>query len=172
MYKRQRDRLFAESYKELKRLARSRLRLGARNTVLNTTALVHDAYLRLVRVGDLRVDDRHEFFAYAACVMRSVIVDSARARLAERRGGGGIKCTLPTEGPEDLAQDEAGVLQVHEALEVLAQADARLAAVVEMRYFGGYSESEIAEALNVTERTVGRDWNKARVLLQAILQEA
>jgi RNA polymerase sigma factor (TIGR02999 family) len=163
-----RDALFALAYRELRRLAHARLHGGGRNTVLDTTALVHECYLRLVRAGELTMEDRRAFFAYASQVMRSVIVDSARARLAERRGGDAQKLTLSTDGGPGIA-DEEGIVQVHEALQALEQADARAARMVEMRYFGGYSDKEIAEALDVTERTVQRDWEKARMLLRALL---
>jgi RNA polymerase sigma factor (TIGR02999 family) len=165
-----RDALFVASYDELRRLARSRLRDGGRNTVLETTSLVHESYLRFLRAGELRAEDRRGFFAYASRVMRSVIIDSARERLAERRGGDLQALTLSTELVADLPDGEETILKVHEALEVLAQADARLAQVVEMRYFGGYSEREIAETLEVTERTVQRDWEKARLILGAALK--
>jgi len=167
-----RDALFAAAYRELRRLAHSRLHEGGRNTVLDTTALVHESYLRLVRTGELKIEDRRAFFGYASQVMRSVIVDSARARLAERRGGDAQKLTLSTELAQDLAQDEKGIVQIHEALRELEKADARAAQVVQMRYFGGYSNEEIAETLDITVRTVQRDWEKAKVLLQAILKPA
>ena len=165
-----RDALFAATYDELRRMARSRLRDGGRNTLLDTTSLVHESYLRFVRVGQLRIEDRRAFFGYAARVMRSVIVDSARERLAERRGGGVSPLTLNTELIENLAEGEESILRIHEALKDLEKADARLAQVVEMRYFGGYSEQEIAETLGVTERTVQRDWEKARLILRASLK--
>jgi RNA polymerase sigma factor (TIGR02999 family) len=163
-----RDALFATVYPELRRLAHARLYGGGRNTVLDTTALVHESYLRLVNTGELGFDDRRAFFGYASRVMRSVIVDSARARRAERRGGAAEKLTLGSE-PAGSVPHEEHVLRVHEALEQLERADARAAQMVEMRYFGGYSDREIAETLNVTERTVQRDWDKARLLLRAIL---
>jgi RNA polymerase sigma factor (TIGR02999 family) len=103
-------------------------------------------------------------------VMRSVIVDSARARLAERRGGDAQKLTLSTELAHDLGKAEDEIVRVHEALQELEHADARAAQMVEMRYFGGYSDTEIAETLDVTVRTVQRDWEKAKVLLRAILK--
>ncbi len=164
------DTLFAAAYSELRKLARSRLRDGGRNTVLDTTALVHESYLRFLRVGQLRSDDRRAFFAYASRVMRSVIIDAVRERLAERRGGDLQRLTLNTQIADNLPAGEDELLQVHEALEVLAQAEPRLAKVVEMRYFGGYTEQEIAEALELTERTVRRDWDKARLLLGAMLK--
>ena len=165
-----RDALFAAAYPELRRLAHARLHRGGRNAVLDTTALVHESYLRLVHTGQLTFDDRRAFFGYASQVMRSVIVDSVRARSAERRGGDAHPAiTLSTDLAHDLRQDEEGIIQVHEALQELEQADARAAQMVEMRYFGGYSDREIAETLDVTERTVQRDWEKAKMLLRAIL---
>jgi RNA polymerase sigma factor (TIGR02999 family) len=169
-----RDALFAVAYPELKRLAHARLHGGGgRNPVLDTTALVHESYLRLVHTGELSFDDRRAFFGYAAQVMRSVIVDIARARSAERRGGDLPQLTLSTdvlhEAERQLAQPEDVILQVHEVLDELAKADARAARMVEMRYFGGYSDREIAEALNITERTVQRDWDKAKMLLRVML---
>jgi RNA polymerase sigma factor (TIGR02999 family) len=165
-----RDALFATAYKELHRLAHARLREGGRNTVLDTTSLVHECYLRLATAGELRAEDRRAFFAYASKVMRSVIVNIANERLSQKRGGDALCITLSTELAAGLGTHEEAVLRVHEALAVLEQSDARSAQVVEMRYFGGYSEAEIAEALGVTERTVRRDWDKARVLLLAALR--
>lgn len=164
-----RDELFAAAYPELRKLARSRLRDGGRNTVIDTTALVHESYLRFLGSGQLRSDDRRAFFAYASRVMRSVIVDAVRERQAERRGGDLQRLTLNTEVADNLPAGEDELLGVHEALQVLAQAEPRLAQVVEMRYFGGYSELEIADALGLTDRTVRRDWDKARLLLAAML---
>jgi RNA polymerase sigma factor (TIGR02999 family) len=165
-----RDALFAATYDELRRLARARLREGGRNTVLDTTSLVHESYLRFVSAGESRAGDRRSFFAYASQVMRSVILNSVRERHAERRGGDAPHLTLHTELADGLSGDEDSILKVHEALLALEQADARLAQVVEMRYFGGYSVQEIAETLEVTERTVLRDWDKARLILLEALK--
>ena len=165
-----RDALFAAAYEELQRLARSRLRDGGRNTVLETTSLVHECYLRFVTARELRAEDRKAFFAYASQVMRSVILNSVRERQAQRRGGDAPHLTLSTELVDNLAGDEATILKVHEALEVLEQVNARMAQVAQMRYFGGYSDGEIAETLEVTERTVRRDWEKARTILAAALK--
>ena len=164
-----RDALFASVYPELRRLAHARLYGGGRNTLLDTTALVHESYLRLVQTGALGFDDRRAFFGYASRVMRSVIVDSARARRAERRGGAAEKPTLGNEAALGSAPHEERVLHLHEALEQLERSDARVAQMVEMRYFGGCSDREIAEALDVTERTVQRDWEKAKMLLRVLL---
>ena len=164
------DALFSAAYGELRKLARSRLRDGGRNTVLDTTALVHESYLRFINGGQLRSDDRRAFFAYASKVMRSVIIDAVRERQAERRGGDLQRMTLNTQIADNLPAGEDELLKVHEALDVLAQHEPRLAKVVEMRYFGRYTEAEIGEALELTERTVRRDWDKARLLLGAMLK--
>ena len=165
-----RDALFSAAYTELHHLARSRLRDGGRNTLLDTTGLVHESYLRFVTAGALHVEDRRTFFAYASHVMRSVIVNSARERIAQKRGGGCRPMTLPTQLEVGAVEDEEAILRVHEALEALEQADPRLAQVAQMRYFGGYSEQEIAETLGVSDRTVQRDWEKARLILAAALR--
>ena len=160
---------FALLYEDLRRLARARLRPHQTMTLLDTTSLVHEAFLKLMGGDALPVQNRQHFFAYASRVMRSVIVDFARARLAERRGGDAEHLALSTELSGQLAAPENDALKVHEALQVLEQADARLAQVVEMRYFGGLTEAEIAESLGLSERTVRRDWEKARLLLIAAM---
>jgi RNA polymerase sigma factor (TIGR02999 family) len=163
------DAWINEAYRDLRRMARSRLAASGRNTVLDTTALVHESYLRLTRARHLSFEDRLRFMAYAGHVMRSVIVDLVRERQAERRGGGIAKVELTTQLGERLAagdgDSEREILRVHDALDILAQRDARLAQVVELRYFAGMTESEIAEVLQVTERTVRRDWSQARLFL-------
>src|SRR5580704_1774829 len=166
---RARDVLFAAAYTELHRLARTRLRDGGRNTVLDTTCLVHETYLRFVSAGELRAEDRRAFFAYASQVMRSVIVDSARERISQKRGGDWLPLTLSTQLMVNV-DDHETVLKVHEALEALERADPRLAQVAQMRYFGGYSEREIAETLDIGERTVRRDWEKARLILAELVR--
>jgi RNA polymerase sigma factor (TIGR02999 family) len=164
-----RDALFAAAYAELHRLAHARLRSGGADAVLDTTCLVHELYLRFVSAGELRAKDRRAFFAYASQVMRSVIINSVRQRIAQKRGGDWRPLTLSTELVASFAEGEETVLKVHEALEALEQADPRLAQVAQMRYFGGYSEQEIAETLGITERTVRRDWEKARMILETLL---
>lgn len=164
------NRLFSELYVELHDMARSRVRRHAPITVLDTTALLHESYLRLVKVGALGISNRAHFLAYAARVMRSIIVDFARQRLTERRGGGAVEVPLDTEVGVPASSPEADVVRVHEALEQLAAADERLVRLVEMRYFGGLTEDEIAEALDVSTRTVQRDWEKARLLLAIALK--
>jgi len=165
-----RSALFAAAYEDLRRLARARLRSGGRSTLLDTTALVHESYLRFLKVRALRAEDRRAFFAYAAQVMRSVILNVVRERQAQRRGGDVQELVLHTQMVGEIAGDEETVLKVHEALLELEQASPRLAEVALMRYFGGYSETEIAEALEVTERTVERYWQKARLILLVALK--
>ena len=160
---------FGLLYEDLRRLARARLRPHQTMTLLGTTSLVHEAYLKVMGSEALPVENRHHFFAYASRVMRSVIVDYARARAAERRGGEAEHVVLDTLLSGQIAAPENDALRVHEALEILEQADTRLAQVAEMRFFGGLTEPEIAEALGLSERTVRRDWEKARLLLLAAM---
>ena len=162
--------VFGLLYQDLRRIARARLRQHQSITLLDTTALLHESYLRLVGANALPVEDRRHFFTYAATVMRSVIVDFARARRASRRGGDACHVALDTLSSEDIAAPESDVLRVHEALEVLAKADPRSARIVELRYFGGLTEAEIAETLDISERTLRRAWEKARVMLAAALE--
>jgi RNA polymerase sigma factor (TIGR02999 family) len=166
--------VFDATYQELRGLARARLARGGRGTLLDTTALVHESFLRFANAGDLRLEDRQHFMRYASHVMRSVIVDIARASQRERRGGNAPHVSLDTalgDGLADAAlQGEGEIIQVHEALEELSAVDPRMVQVVEMRYFAGMTEAEIAAVLGVTDRTVRRDWEKARLLLAKALQ--
>ncbi|WIT13735.1 ECF-type sigma factor [Paucibacter sediminis] len=165
------DQAIALLYADLQRLARSRLRQSGELTMLDATGLVHESYLRLQQQqGKLDFADRNHFLAYAARVMHSVVVDLVRAREAERRGGGAEHVTLNTAIAELPPQRDDEILRVHEALEELARLEPRLAQVVELRYFGGLLEAEIAAALGITERTVQRDWQKARLFLSLSLQ--
>jgi len=161
--------LFPTLYGELRRLARSRLSGGGRHTLLDTAALVHEAYLRMQRGGGVELKDREHFLAYAATTMRSVVIDFVRRRNAERRGGDVQHVTLDTRAAEVLGAEDDEILAVHEALETLATVDARLVRVVEMRYFAGLTDAEIGAALGVTDRTVRRDWERARLLLADLL---
>ncbi|MBV8854705.1 MAG: sigma-70 family RNA polymerase sigma factor [Sinobacteraceae bacterium] len=165
-----RNSLFTAAYAELHRLAQGRLHHGGRDALLDTTGLVHESYLRFAHAGELRAEDRRAFFAYASQVMRSVILNSVRERLSQKRGGNHHALQISTHPALQLPSDEQTILDVHEALQDLAKADQRLAQVAEMRYFGGYSEREIAETLQITERTVQRDWEKARLILAAALR--
>jgi RNA polymerase sigma factor (TIGR02999 family) len=161
--------LFPELYNELRRLARSRLSGNVRPTLLDTSALVHEAFMRMER-GGVNVSSREHFMAYAATTMRSIVIDFVRRRKAERRGGDLQRVTLDTLAAEQLgASTDEEILEVHEALGTLAQVDMRLVKVVEMRYFAGLTDLEIGAALGVTDRTVRRDWERARLLLAQML---
>ena len=164
------DALFAATYHELRRLARARLRAGGRGVLLDTTSLVHESYLRLAAARDLRIQDRAHFMHYAGRVMRSVIVDLARRHVADRRGGGAAHVPLTLRDADGGVAGAKQILSVHEALQEMARLDPRMTQVVELRYFGGLNEPEIAQALAVTERTVRRDWQKARLWLAEALK--
>jgi len=161
--------LFPSLYNELRRLARLRLAGGGRHTLLDTASLVHEAFLRMQRDGGVALNDREHFLAYAATSMRSVVIDFVRRRNADRRGGGAEHITLDTRTSEEIGATDDEILAVHEALETLAKVDARLVSVVEMRYFAGLSDAEIAAALGLSDRTVRRDWERARLLLAEML---
>jgi RNA polymerase sigma factor (TIGR02999 family) len=165
------DDIFALTYRELHEMAHQRLHRSAPVTTIDTTSLVHECYLRLVRLGQLQTQDRTHFLGYAACVMRSIVVDLVRQRLAQRRGGGELHVTLGTDIPDGSFISEDQIVRVDEALQKLAALDPRLVQVVEMRYFAGIKVEQIAESLGVTARTIRRDWEKARLLLFAALQE-
>jgi RNA polymerase sigma factor (TIGR02999 family) len=162
------DRLVPLMYQELRAIAHRRLAAGARGGTLSTTALVHEAYLKLVDQSQAGWRDRAHFLALAATAMRHILVDRAKAHGALKRGGGGRRISLDEEeiGVDD--QPEA-ILELDEAMDRLAELEPRLARVVECRFFGGLTEEEIAEALGVTARTVQRDWTKARMLLHRAL---
>jgi len=162
--------VFDATYDDLRGIARARLSKGGRGTFLDTTALVHESYLRFSSARRLRIEDRQHFMRYAGHVMRSVIVDFVRERLAQRRGGDVLHVGLDTHIGDTGSEGESEILRVHEALEELAHYDQRLVHVVEMRYFAGMTETEIADALDITDRTVRRDWEKARLLLAKALQ--
>jgi RNA polymerase sigma factor (TIGR02999 family) len=166
------DRLYQLLYADLRRIAHAKLRFGQGPTLLDTTALVHESYLRLVKLDQLRVQDRSHFLAYAARVMRSVIVDLVRESRAEQRGGGQALLTLDTDVSDAVPAGDDQILAVHEALEELAAVDERLVRVVEMRFFVGLEMDEIAMALGVGKRTAERDWEKARSFLYAALKRS
>lgn len=163
--------LYALLYPELRRLAHSRVRRSGDMTLLDTTSLVHESYLRFEKTGALKLGDRSQFMAYAARVMRSVVVDGVRRRQSERRGGDAVHVEFVEENAAEAADPrDDEVLRVHESLDELAAIDARLVQVVEMRYFAGMTEAEIADVLGLTVRTVARDWEKARLFLHASLR--
>jgi RNA polymerase sigma factor (TIGR02999 family) len=164
------DDLFEALHPELRRIAHRRLSGNVRDTLLGTTALVNECYLKFASASRLNASDRAHFIAYAATVMRSIIVDMARAGRSQRRGGDAAHVTLDTVSGGAVPQPEDEILDVNAALADLARLDERLVRVVEMRYFGGMSDLEIAAILGVTDRTVRRDWEKARLLLAHALR--
>ena len=163
------DQAFALLYADLQRLAHSRMSRSGNMTMLDTTALVHESWLRFQGGNEAVFADKQHFMGYAARVMHSVVVDFVRARRAARHGGGVEHVTLNTAIGDALSLRDDEILRVHEAMQQLAVADKRLHDVVELRYFGGLSEAEIAAILGVTERTVQRDWAKARLFLSSAL---
>jgi len=164
------DELVALIYPDLHRMARARLARNDTITLLDATSMVHEVYLKLQHAKRIEADSRGQFMAYAAQAMRSVIVDYARKRNAVRRGGSIANVTLTTEILDGAASTDSDVERVDEALNELEATDPRLKQVVEMRFFGGLTEQEIAEALGVTDRTVRRDWERARLLLMVSLR--
>ena len=158
--------VFSALYDELKRAAR--LQLRRMHDDFETTALVHEAYLKLAGGAQLTAVDRNHLLALSARAMRQVLVDDARARKADKRGGGQEALTLTSAlGSSEAAAIE--VLALDELLASLHAVDERAAQIVELRYFGGYSEVEIAGMLGISDRTLRRDWRKARAFLFAEL---
>jgi len=156
-------------YEDLRAIAHRHLRRETPGHTLNTTALVHESYLSLARSDDLEWESRAHFFAIASRAMRHILVDYARRRSAEKRGGDRVRVTLGDamatsgDGTEDL-------LELDDALSSLAELDERLVSVVECRFFGGMSVPETAEALDVSSRTVERDWMRAKAYLSRTLR--
>ena len=168
------NRVFEALYPDLRRIAHSRLRQRGPVAHLETTALVHESFLRLVSNAELALVDRKHFFTYAAKTMRNIVIEFAREHLAQRRGGGAMALQLDTALANQLSANDgadASLIAINDALSALEGLDPALAQVVEMRYFAGYSEVEIAELTGSSERTVRRQWEKARAFLLATLQE-
>jgi RNA polymerase sigma factor (TIGR02999 family) len=158
------ERLMPLIYKELRRIARAYMRGESPDNTLQPTALVHEAYMRLVTLQEIEWQNRSHFFAIAATVMRRILVDNARANKAKKRGQGWDAISIneailpaPERGSEILALDDA--------LERLATIDSRQSKIVELRFFAGMSEEETADALGISSRTVKRDWRLAKAWL-------
>ena len=165
------DRLVPLVHDELHRLAHRCMRQEQAGHTLQTTALVDEAYLRLVDADNVRWEDRRHFFAIAATIMRRILVDFARARRARKREAILLKAPVDLERLQVAApQPDADIVALDDALQSLAVFDARAARVVELRYFGGLSIEETAEVLGVSPRTVKRDWAAARAWLMGELQ--
>ena len=165
------EELVALMYPDLHRMARNRLAQNDTITLLDTTSMVHEVYLRLCGTGRIDAQSRPQFIVYAAQILRSVMVDFARKRRAQRRGGGQANVTLSDDLAAGLGGTDEDIERVNDALDELEESDPRLKHVVEMRYFGGFNDQEIAEALGVTDRTVRRDWERARLLLSLALKK-
>ena len=151
-------------------MARARLRRHETFTLLDTTALVHESFLRLARAGGVRSTDEPAFLAYSSRVMRSVIVDAARARLSQRRGGRAEMLPMDDAIANSLTDaPAAAVVLVHDALQALEASEPRLSQVVSLCYFAGMTEPEVAVCMGVSERTVRRDIERARLLLRALV---
>lgn len=163
------DRLMPIIYEDLRALARRRIASEQDGHTLNTTAMVHEAYVRLVEGRDRGWKNRVHFFAAASRVMRHILIDYARMRQAEKRGGGAVPIPLDQASP-GRDTNVVDVLEINDALEKLALHDPRLERVVEYRFFGGMSMEETAEALGVSVRTATRDWRRARAYLYDALR--
>lgn len=160
-----RERLFELVYGELRRLAAGQMKHEATGHTLTPTALVHEVYLRLAKDQPVAAADRRHFYAIASNIMRRVLVDYARRRLAAKRGSG----EKPAAWQDHLLATEADALesvQVHEAIETLSALDPRQARIIEMRYFGGLTAQETAEALSLCADEVDREWRLAKLWLR------
>ena len=159
-----RERLVPLVYEELHRLAHRHMRRERPGHTLQTSALVNEAYLRLVGAKEVRWQNRAHFFAVSARLMRRILVDFARAKHDLKRGGGAVQVSL-VEALAVSAEPSADLLALDESLSRLAELHPRQAEIVEMRYFGGLNEEEVAEVLKVSLRTVQQDWRLARLWL-------
>ncbi len=162
-------KLYDIVYQDLRRIARAHLR-GQSTGTLGTTAMVNEAYLRLAGAEGKAWNGRVHFLSVASRAMRQILIDHARRKLAAKRGGGQILVTLKEERAGE-EENELEILALDQALDRLQGLDERLARVVELRFFGGLSVEETAEVLDVTSRTVKRDWRKARSLLHTWLED-
>ncbi len=167
------DRVFEALYPDLRRIAHARLRVQGGVAHLNTTALVNESFLHMVGVGGLPLTDRKHFFTYAAKTMRNIIIDFAREHMAQRRGGGVATLHMDTDLANELSPPggDTTLIAVNDALLALEALDADLSQIVEMRFFAGYTEAEIAQMLDISDRTVSRRWEKARMFLLASLKD-
>lgn len=163
------EKLIPLVYDELKRLARSHMRRERQDHTLQTTALVHEAYLKLIHQRRVSWQGRSHFFGVAAQLMRRILVDHARGHLRQKRGGANVVLPL-NEALVFSPEHSEDLLRLDEALERLTKFDARQSRIVELRFFGGLSVEETAEFLNVSPKTVKRDWAVAKVWLHGELR--
>jgi len=163
------EELFVALYSRLKHLANRQLAHDRRNT-LDTTELVHELYLRVINGRELEFEQPAQFYSYAAQAMRHILVDRARNRMRQKAGGEWVKVTLTADAHLPAIEAAEQAIQLDEALKQLEQTDARAARIVELRWFAGVSPEEIAKMLQVTRRTVDRDWRYASAFLHAALK--
>ncbi len=164
------DEVFRALYPQLRRIAHARLYEGGRPGDLGTTALVHESFLRLAPAARLQLENRRHFFVLVSRAMRLIVIDELRSAHAARRGGDALHVELTAaELPAPTVGDSVQAL--HQALLELERFDPAAAEVADMRWFGGFSEAEIAATQGVTERTVRRRWDKARAFLHTALAE-
>jgi RNA polymerase sigma factor (TIGR02999 family) len=163
------EQLIGLAYNDLRRVARGQLRRLRPGDTLDTTALVHEAYLRLVDQSRAQWKDRGHFLAVSAKAMRQILIDYARGRTRQKRGAGEVPVELD-EASVGVTDQAHQFLEIDQALQRLAREDPRLVHVVECRYFAGYSEQETAEAMGVSLRTAQREWLRARAWLRAALR--
>lgn len=155
------DELFTLVYDELRRRARIHLRHERSGHTLQTTGLVHEAYVRLAGHNEGNWEHRSQFFAFAAKIMRHILINHALAKQTDKRGGGALKLALSDVDVKTPSPD-LDLIALDEALERMSKIDERLAAIVELRYFAGLTLEEAAEAMKVSRATAARDWNMAR----------
>jgi len=156
-------------YDELRRLARGYMRREGQGHTLQTSALINEAYLRLVDQKTVQLQNRAQFFGFAAQLMRRILVDHARSRSRIKRGGGARMVSLAEQAV--ISNDVAEVIALEGALKNLAEMDPRKAQIVEMKFFGGLTNEEVAEVLKVTSRTVEREWRKAKAWLHRAISK-
>ena len=164
------DAVFAALYDELHRMARRELANRGGGMTLSATTLLHDAYLNISGRQGTTFPDRNRFMGYASRVMRGIIIDYARSRQAQKRGGHFEITSLKTDIPGVMA-DASELTRISEALDELSTLDDRLSRIVDLKFFCGFSFAEIAGMLDLSERTVQRDWEKARIYLHQRLQD-
>jgi RNA polymerase sigma factor (TIGR02999 family) len=167
------DRLMPVVYDELRRIASRYLSRERSDHTLQTTALVHEAYIRLVKDQDLQLQNRAHFFGIAAHIMRRILVKYAIARKAEKRGGGDYKLSLDEAIglPEKPEQNELDIIALNDVLNTLAAVDERKSKIIELRFFAGLNNEETAEAMGLSLATVNREWRTARAWLHKELQK-
>ena len=165
------DAVFAALYEELHRMARRELARRGAGVTLSATTLLHDAYLNISQREGVAFPDRNRYMGYASRVMRGLIIDYARSRQAQKRGGHFEITAISTDVADPMSNADE-LMRISDALDELATVDQRLVRVVDLKFFCGFSFVEIGEIMNVTERTIQRDWEKARIFLYRRLNRA